>query len=56
MSILPRSRIPSKVAEFQQKDPRAGDSWSFLKLTQEQREALYYEFLQWQKRRSNVQR
>jgi hypothetical protein len=53
-----------RVAEFQQKDPSAGEFSSFLKhqspavmnLTQEQREALYYEFLRWQKQRSSVQR
>jgi hypothetical protein len=62
--MLSRMQKDPKVAEFQQKDPRAGEFWSFLKhqgpavmnLTQEQREALYREFLQWQKQRSSVQR
>ena len=48
----------------QQRDPRIGEFWSFLKhqgpavkdLTQEQREALYREFLKWQEQRSSVQR
>jgi uncharacterized protein len=62
--MLSRMQKDPKVAELQQKDPRAGEFWSFLKhqspalmnLTQEQRQALYYEFLQWQKQRSSVQR
>jgi TRAP-type uncharacterized transport system substrate-binding protein len=56
-------RVARAHAEFQQKDTSAGEFWSFLKhraaamnLTQEQREALYYEFLQWQKQRSSVPR
>ena len=62
--MLSRMQKDPRVAEFQQKDPRAGEFWSFLKhqgpavmnLTQEQRETLYHEFLQWQKQRSSVQR
>ncbi len=52
------------LRRMQQKDPRIGEFWSFLKhqgpavkdLTQEQREALYREFLKWQEQRSSVQR
>jgi TRAP transporter TAXI family solute receptor len=59
--MLSRMQTDPKVAEFQQKDPKAGEFSSFLKhqspavmnLTQEQREALYREFLQWQKQRSS---
>ena len=47
-----------------QKDPRVADFWSFLmdrspalaSLTQEQREALYQEFLKWQNQSNSVQR
>jgi uncharacterized protein len=45
-----------------QKDPRVAEFWSFLKnrspainLTQEQREALYQEFLKWQRQRTGLQ-
>ncbi len=62
--MLSRIQKDPKVAEFQQKDPRAGEFWSFLKhqgpavmnLTQEQREALYHEFLQWPEKRGTAQR
>jgi TRAP-type uncharacterized transport system substrate-binding protein len=50
--MLSRMQKDPRVAEFQQKNPTAGEFWSFLKyrdLTQEQREALYQAFLQWQK-------
>jgi hypothetical protein len=54
-----------RVAEFQQKDPRAGEFWSSLKyqdqyqdrsvmeLTQEQREALFRDFLRWRDKRGD---
>ena len=53
-----------RVAESQQKDSGTGEFWSFLKqqspsvmnLSQEQREALYHDFLKWQKQRSSVHR
>jgi uncharacterized protein len=48
--MLSRMQKDPRVAEFQRKDPRAGEFSSFL--TQEQREALYREFLQWQKQRT----
>jgi uncharacterized protein len=62
--MLSRMQKDPRVAEFQEKDMTTGQSWSSLKhqgpavmnLTREQRETLYYEFLQWQKRRSSVQR
>jgi TRAP transporter TAXI family solute receptor len=62
--MLSRMQKDPRVAEFQQKDSRVAEFWSFVKhqgpadmnLTQEQREALYHEFLQWQKQRSSVQR
>ena len=48
----------------QQKDPRISEFWSFLNhqgnavmnLTQEQREALFHEFLKWQKQHNSVPR
>ena len=48
----------------QQKDPRISELWSFLNhqgnavmnLTQEQREALFHEFLKWQKQHNSVPR
>src|SRR5947208_7316433 len=55
--ILSRMQKDPRVAEVQQKDVRAGEEGpAVMKLTQEQREALYHEFLQWQKQRSGVQR
>jgi uncharacterized protein len=52
------------LRRIQQKDPTVAEFWSFLNdqrsavknLTQEQREALYHEFLKWQKQRSSLQR
>jgi uncharacterized protein len=48
----------------QQKDPRTSEFWSFLNhqgnavmnLTQEQRQALFHEFLKWQKQHNSVPR
>jgi TRAP transporter TAXI family solute receptor len=62
--MLSHMQRDPRVAEFQQKDMRTGESWAFLKhegpaamnLSQEQREALYHEFLEWQKQRASVQR
>jgi TRAP-type uncharacterized transport system substrate-binding protein len=62
--MLSRMKKDPRVAESRQNDPGAGEFWSFLKqqgpvvmnLTQEQREALYVEFLRWQKQRHSVQR
>jgi uncharacterized protein len=62
--MLGRMKMDPRVAESQQKDPGTGEFWSFLKhqspavmnLTQEQREALYHDFLKWQKQRSSVHR
>jgi TRAP transporter TAXI family solute receptor len=55
--MLSRMQKDPRVAEVQQKDVRAGEEGpAVMNLTQEQREALYYEFLQWQKQRSSVQR
>jgi TRAP-type uncharacterized transport system substrate-binding protein len=54
--MLSRMQKDPRIAEVQQKDVRAGEEGPALNLTQEQREALYYEFLQWQKQRSSVQR
>ena len=61
--MLSRMKKDPRVAESQQKDPEAGEFWSFLKhqspavmnLPQEQREALYHDFLKWQKQRNSVQ-
>ena len=51
------------LGRMRQTDPRGGEFWSskhqgpaVTNLTQEQREALYQEFLKWQKQRSSVQR
>ena len=57
--MLSRMKKDPRVAESQQKDPGTGEFWTFLKqqspavmnLTQEQREALYHDFLKWQKQR-----
>jgi hypothetical protein len=61
--MLNRTQTHPRVAEFQQKDPRAGEFWSSLKyqdqyqdrsvmdLTQEQREALFRDFLRWRDKR-----
>jgi hypothetical protein len=54
--MLSRMQKDPRIAEVQQKDVRAGEEGPALNLTQEQRETLYYEFLQWQKQRSSVQR
>jgi TRAP-type uncharacterized transport system substrate-binding protein len=62
--MLGRMKMDPRVAESQQKDPGTGEFWSFLKhqspavmnLTQEQREALYHDFLKWQKQRNSVHR
>jgi uncharacterized protein len=62
--MLSRMKKDPRVAESRQNDPGAGEFWSFLELqgpvvmnlTQDQREALYVEFLQWQKQRNSVQR
>ena len=62
--MLSRMKKDPKVAESRQNDPGAGEFWSFLKLqgpavmnlTQEQHEALYHEFLKWQRQRNSVQR
>jgi TRAP-type uncharacterized transport system substrate-binding protein len=58
------NRTYPRVAEFQQKDPRAGVFGLFLKyqdrsvmdLTQEQRDALFRDFLQWRDERGTTQR
>ena len=52
------------LSRLNQKEPRSGEFWSFLKnrgpavknLTQEQRDDLFNAFLQWQKQRSSTQR
>jgi uncharacterized protein len=57
--MLNRTQTFPRVAEFQQKDPRAGEFRSSLKyqdrsvmdLTQEQREALFRDFLRWRDKR-----
>ena len=62
--MLSRMKKDPRVAESRQNDPGAGEFWSFLELqgpavmnlTQDQREALYVEFLKWQKQRKSVQR
>ena len=62
--MLSRMKKDPRVAESQQKDPGTGEFWSFLKqrspavmnLSQEQREALYHDFLKWQKQRNSAQR
>jgi TRAP-type uncharacterized transport system substrate-binding protein len=62
--MLSRMKKDPRVAESRQNDPGAGEFWSFLELqgpavmnlTQDQREALYVEFLKWQKQRNSVQR
>ena len=62
--MLSRMKNDPRVAESQQKDPGTGEFWTFLKhqspavmnLTQEQREALYHDFLKWQKQRNSVHR
>jgi TRAP-type uncharacterized transport system substrate-binding protein len=62
--MLSRMKKDPRVAESQQNDPEAGELWSFLKqhspalmnLSQEQRQALYHDFLKWQKQRNNRQR
>jgi uncharacterized protein len=62
--MLSRMKKDPRVAESRQNDPGAGEFWSFLKqqgpavmnLTQEQREALYREFLKWQKQYNSVPR
>jgi hypothetical protein len=62
--MLNRAQTYPRVAEFQQKDPRAGEFWSSLKyqdrsvmdLTQEQRDALFRDFLQWRDKRGTTQR
>jgi len=63
--MLNRTQTHPRVAEFQQKDPRAGEFWSSLKyqdqyqdrsvmeLTQEQREALFRDFLRWRDKRGD---
>jgi hypothetical protein len=53
-----------RVAEFQQKDPRAGEfasspmyqDRSVMDLTQEQRDALFRNFLRWRDKRGTAQR
>jgi len=58
------NRTYPRVAEFQQKDPRAGEFGLFLKyqdrsvmdLTQEQRDALFRDFLQWRDKPGTTQR
>jgi uncharacterized protein len=53
--MLSRMQRDPRVAEFQQKDLKHHGP-AVMNLTQEQREALYHEFLQWQKKRGSVQR
>jgi TRAP-type uncharacterized transport system substrate-binding protein len=62
--MLNRTQTHPRVAEFQQKDPRAGVFGLFLKyqdrsvmdLTQEQRDALFRDFLQWRDKPGTTQR
>jgi TRAP-type uncharacterized transport system substrate-binding protein len=62
--MLSRMKNDPRVAESQQKDLGTGEFWSFLEhqspavmnLSQEQREALYHDFLKWQNQRSNMHR
>jgi TRAP-type uncharacterized transport system substrate-binding protein len=58
-----RWSVAEEMLSRMRKDPRVAEFRSFLEqspagtsLTQEQREALYYEFLKWQGQRSSVQR
>ena len=61
--MLNRTQTYPRVAEFQQKDPRAGEFRSSLKyqdrsvmdLTQEQRDALFRDFLRWRDKRGQPQ-
>jgi uncharacterized protein len=62
--MLSHMQRDPRVAEFQEKDMTTGESSSspkhqgpaVMNLTREQREALYDEFLQWQKQRGSVHR
>jgi hypothetical protein len=62
--MLNRTQTYPRVAEFQQKAPRAGEFWSSLNyqdrsvmdLSQEQREALFRDFLRWRDKQGITQR
>jgi uncharacterized protein len=62
--MLNRTQTYPRVGEFQQKEPRAGEFWSSLTyqdrsvmdLTQEQRDALFRDFLHWRDKPDTAQR